>query len=242
MAGTQPARLPQTRFGFALVDVETTGLDLQHDRVIEIAVRLMDVDGTVTQDWSTLVHTRRDPGPVHIHGLTADHLADAPTFAQLAPELARLLDGRILVAHNAEFDWGFLSREAARVGMTLPVSERLCTVNLARRLHIDAPNFKLSTLASHWGVDVGTAHQASDDVATLAEVLRFCLAEAGQQGAALPLEPCEMPSGLGWTLRRQLARLRRPAPAAPAYRRSAPARSGASPANAERVSATRRSD
>lgn len=195
------------RCGFAVVDVETTGLDPDKHRVIEVALTQVSVDGEVTREFSTLVRTRGETGPVHIHGLTPEHLADAPTFRQIADELAQLLEGRILVAHNAAFDWDFLSREAARAGVSLPVSERLCTVNLARCLAITAPNYKLTTLAEHWGIDAGTSHRASDDVATLVGVLRHCLSEAGRQGAGLPLETCAPPSGAKWWVRRQLGRV-----------------------------------
>ena len=197
---------PAPRFGFALVDAETTGLDATHHRVIEIAVTLVDAAGSVEREWTSLVHVDGETGPVHIHGLTPEHLKDAPTFRQLLPELTELLRGRILVAHNAAFDWGFLSYEAARCGVKLPVSERLCTVNLARQLRIDSPNYKLATLAKHWNIDVGSAHRAQDDTRTLVHILRHCLDEAGRQGAALPLEECHPPVGRSWQLRRRLAR------------------------------------
>ena len=196
------------RLGFAVVDVETTGLNADRHRVIEVAVTQVNGAGEVTAEWSSLVRTQGDTGPVHIHGLTAEHVREAPAFSDLAPKLAELLSDRILVAHNAEFDWAFLCREAARVGLDLPVSERLCTVRLAQQLKIDTPNYKLATLAEHWGIDAGTAHRAADDVRTLAQVLSYCLQEAGRQGAPLPLESCEPPTSLKWKAIRTLAHLR----------------------------------
>lgn len=195
---------PPIRRGFAVVDVETTGLDATSHRVIEIAVALVDVTGAVEREWSSLVRVKGDTGPVHIHGLTTAHLAQSPSFRQILPTLCELLDGRILVAHNAEFDWGFLSHEAARAGGALPVQERLCTVHLARRLNTDATNYKLSTLAAHWKIDPGTAHRAEDDVRTLVNVLGRCLDEAARQQAVLPLEECAAPEGLKWRIIRAL--------------------------------------
>lgn len=181
---------PATRRGFAVVDVETTGLDPSKHRVIEVAVTQVSPDGEVEQAWSSLVFTWGSTGPVHIHGLTRAMLFDAPTFAEVMPTLRQLLDGRILVAHNAAFDWLFLATEAARARSALPVEERLCTVNLARALAIPATNLKLSTLADHWGIDPGRSHRAADDVATLVQVLVRCLDESGRQSAPLPLEAC----------------------------------------------------
>lgn len=212
MPAVPPA--PAQRGGFAVVDVETTGLDPEKHRVIEVAVTQVDPSGAVEREWSSLLHPRGDTGPVHIHGLTRDHLKDAPTFPEVAPVIRELLADRILVAHHAAFDWAFLAHEAARAGVDLPVEERLCTVNLARNLAVPTVNLKLATLAEFWHIDPGRAHRAADDVRVLVEVLRRCLDEAGRQGASLPLEACHPPSGLRWRLRFQVARWSSRGPAA----------------------------
>lgn len=201
--------VPASRRGFAVVDVETSGLDPRRHRVIEVAVTQLDPAGQVEAVWSSLIHARGGTGPEHIHGLSSADTHDAPRFAEVAAHLRDLLDGRVLVAHNAAFDWAFLACEAARAGVRLPVSERLCTVNLARGLEIPATNLKLGTLAEHFAVPVGQAHRAPDDVRVLVEVLRRCLAEAGRQGRPLPLEPCHPVSGWRWWLRSLPSRLRR---------------------------------
>lgn len=198
---------PALRFGFAVVDVETTGLDPAQHRIIEIAVTLVSAAGVIEREWSSLVHVDGDTGPVHIHGLTPQHLVGAPTFPELLPVLSELLANRILVAHNAEFDWNFLAYEAARAGSKLPVEERLCTVHLARQLQISSPNYKLATLAKHWQIDPGNAHRAEDDVRTLVKILDHCLSEAAQQGAALPLEACHHPRLSRWRIRRWFNRI-----------------------------------
>lgn len=188
---------PPPRLGFAVVDVETSGLDPARHRVIEVAVTQLGPRGQVQRTWSTLLRPRGGTGPVHVHGLTREHLADAPRFTEVAEELRTLLRGRILVAHNAAFDWAFLAHEAARARTTLPVSERLCTVTLARALDIPSRNLRLGTLADHWNIPVDQAHRAADDVRVLVEVLRRCLDEAGRQRLPLPLELCE-PVGRWW--------------------------------------------
>ncbi len=119
-----PTAYPQ---GYAVVDVETTGLSA-HDRIVSAAVYRLDARGEVEDHWYTLVNPQRDPGPVWIHGLTADVLESAPLFADVAAEFSARLDGRVLVAHNAFFDWSMIAREYARSERTAPVRQRLCTI------------------------------------------------------------------------------------------------------------------
>ena len=79
--------------GWAVVDVETSGLDPTKHRVIEVAVTQLSPAGVVESEWSTLVRARGGTGPVHIHGLTDHDLRDAPTFAEVAGTLRGLLEG-----------------------------------------------------------------------------------------------------------------------------------------------------
>lgn len=199
---------PSVRRGFAVVDVETSGLDPTKHRIIEVAVTQLNPAGHVESEWSTLVRPRGGTGPVHIHGLTGDDVRDAPRFDEVAETLRELLDGRILVAHNAEFDWAFLAHEAARAHTTFPVAERLCTVTLARQLDIPSRNLRLGTLAEHWNIPVTQAHRAADDVRVLVEILRRCLDEAGSQHVRLPLESC-CPAARWWRVRGFAHRVRR---------------------------------
>src|ERR1700722_7974419 len=89
--------------GFAVVDVETTGLFPARDRVVEVAVVHLDPDARVTGAFSTLIDPRRDVGPTHVHGIRASDVTGAPTFPVAAETIRRLLAGRVFVAHNARF-------------------------------------------------------------------------------------------------------------------------------------------
>lgn len=153
-----PAAYPQ---GYAVVDVETTGL-ARDDRIISAAVYRLDARGEVEDHWYTLVNPQRDPGPVWIHGLTSDVLRDAPLFPDVAEEFAARLDGRVLVAHNAVFDWQMIAREYARAEREAPVRQRLCTIALSKALDLPLPNHKLESLAAHFGVVQQRAHHALD--------------------------------------------------------------------------------
>ncbi|MFE4665696.1 TerD family protein [Streptomyces sp. NPDC056716] len=175
---------------WALVDVETSGLRPGQDRVLSLAVITLDGNGRQTGEFSTLLDPGCDPGPVHIHGLTSARLAGAPTFEEIAPQVGALLSSRVLVAHNAQFDYDFLAHEFARVRSWVPVSRRLCTMALNRLVGPATPDFKLGTLAAHYGVRQERAHDARDDVRVLSGVLRGSLGAAERLGLPLPLLTC----------------------------------------------------
>ncbi|MDX3074451.1 DEDDh family exonuclease [Streptomyces sp. NPDC088354] len=175
--------------GYAVVDVETTGLG-RDDRIVSAAVYRLDARGEVQDHWYSPVNPQRDPGPVWIHGLTSDMLADAPLFGEIAEELAARLAGRVFVAHNAVFDWSMLSREFARARTVAPVEHRLCTIVLSKELGLPLPNHKLGSLAAHYGVVQQRAHHALDDARVLAEVFRPSLHQAAAGGLRLPLHAC----------------------------------------------------
>ncbi|MEU2295912.1 TerD family protein [Streptomyces antibioticus] len=182
--------LPDYFHDWALVDVETSGLRPGRDRVLSLAVLTLDARGNRSGEFSTLLNPGCDPGPVHIHGLTPARLAGAPTFEDVAPRVGALLRGRVLVAHNAQFDYDFLAHEFAHVRSWVPVSRRLCTLALNRLVGPATPDLKLGTLAAHYGVRQEKAHDAQDDVRVLSGILRGSLGAAEQLGLALPLLEC----------------------------------------------------
>ncbi|MFE4702323.1 DEDDh family exonuclease [Streptomyces sp. NPDC001935] len=181
-----PAAYPQ---GYAVVDVETTGL-ARDDRIISAAVYRLDARGEVEDHWYTMVNPERDPGPVWIHGLTSEMLEGAPLFHEVAEEFAARLAGRVLVAHNAVFDWSMIAREYARAEREAPVRQRLCTIALSKELGLPLPNHKLESLAAHFGVVQQRAHHALDDARVLAEAFRPSLRAAAEGGVRLPLLEC----------------------------------------------------
>ncbi|MFB8208617.1 TerD family protein [Streptomyces sp. NPDC056010] len=175
---------------WALVDVETSGLIPRRDRVLSVAVVTIGADGRQTGEFSTLVNPGCDPGPVEVHGLTAERLLGAPAFEQVAERIGKMLNGRVLVAHNAQFDYDFLAYEFAHARMWLPVSQRLCTLALNRQVDPPTSDLKLGTLAAHYGVPQQHAHDALDDTRVLAGILRASLREAERLALPLPLVSC----------------------------------------------------
>ncbi|MBK5914685.1 3'-5' exonuclease family protein [Rhodocyclus purpureus] len=151
------------------IDLETTGANLANDRIIEIGLVEVDADGV--REWSSLVDPER-PIPEFISGLTgidSAMTATAPRFAELAPALAERLRGRLFVAHNARFDYGFLKREFARLGMSFR-AQSLCTVKLSRRLYPQFHRHSLEALLERHAINVDARHRALADARVLWEL------------------------------------------------------------------------
>lgn len=145
--------MPACLHRLALLDLETTGLSPVTDRITEIGVVLLD-HGQVTHCWSSLINPEQaiPPEIQWLTGLSAERLGRAPRFAQVWPMLSRLLAGRILVAHNARFDHGFLKAELRRIGER-HFTEVLCTAQLSRRLHPESGSHGLDALCLRHGLE-----------------------------------------------------------------------------------------
>ena len=175
--------------GWAVIDVETSGFRPGSARVISLAVLALDAEGHVEQSVVSLLNPGVDPGPTHIHGLTAEMLEDQPQFGEIVGDVVELVRGRTLVAHNVAFDYGFLTAEAELAGVELPIDSVMCTVELARRLELGTDNLRLETLAAHWGVTQRRAHDAFDDAVVLTNVLAAALQRARERDVWLPVRP-----------------------------------------------------
>ncbi|MGH8765786.1 MAG: 3'-5' exonuclease, partial [Burkholderiales bacterium] len=130
----------------AIVDVETTGAHPAWDRVTEIAV-VEVAQGDVVSEWSTLVNpgTSIPPAIQALTGITNAMVEDAPAFEDIAAGIYERLDGRVFVAHNARFDYGFLRHEFERAGLRFQ-AKTLCTVKLSRRLYPQHARHNLDSL------------------------------------------------------------------------------------------------
>jgi DNA polymerase-3 subunit epsilon len=175
--------------GWAVVDVETSGFRPGSARVVSIAALALGDDGNVERSLYTLLNPGVDPGPTHVHGLTAEMLDGQPRFGDIVDDLIEVLHGRTLVAHNVGFDYAFLAAEAELIGAELPIDSAMCTVELARRLELGTENLRLETLAAHWGITQMRPHDALDDALVLAQILKPVLVRARERRVWLPLRP-----------------------------------------------------
>lgn len=186
--------------GYAVVDVETTGLfSGGHDRVVEVAVIQVSPTGLVEGSWATLVNPQRDLGSQRIHGIRASDVLTAPTFAQVAGTLARLLAGRVFVAHNASFDRRFLQSEFGALGHDVPLVDEmtLCTMRWSSVLLPHAPR-SLAGCCGSAGIVLDDAHEALADATATAALLQYYLHAAGMPQAGDSRQPLAGPAAPSW--------------------------------------------
>ncbi len=172
---------PLAHSPLVVIDTETTGLSpaLGH-RVVEVAAVRLE-GWKITGVVNSLVNPGRpmDPGATRVNGIYDEDLVDEPPFAAVAADLAQLIDGALLVAHNAHFDAAFLGMEYDLLNPISPMiaprpaiaNPWLCTLQLARRLFYFDRN-SLSQVARNLGVPMGRSHRALNDVHTTIGILK----------------------------------------------------------------------
>ena len=147
----------------AFVDLETTGATATIDRITEIGIVEVDADGTV-REWQQLVNpgVRIPPFIEQLTGISNDMVAEAPPFEAVAAETLKRLEGRLFIAHNARFDYGFLKNEFKRLGHTFraPV---VCTVKLSRALFPEHRRHNLDSLIERHQLQADARHRALAD-------------------------------------------------------------------------------
>jgi len=202
----EPFGAPLPEVPFAVVDVETTGgASWRGHRIIEIGI--VEVrGGRIVDEFQTLINPGHavPPSIVALTGITTDMVRQAPYFDHLADAIHGRLAGRVFVAHNATFDWGFVSAELTRAASDVPGVPRLCTVRMARRLATGLRRRNLDVLTRHFGIEIQGRHRAYGDALATARVLIRLLDEASGRG----IEDLET---LRWYLRRRRQRKRRDA-------------------------------
>ncbi len=161
-----------------VLDTETTGLEPeQGHRIIEIGCIELLNRRPSGRSYHQYINPQRDldPGAVDVHGLTADFLADKPTFAEIVDDFVEFASGAELVIHNAPFDIGFINHEFRMLQPRRDDIESLCAVLdslvLARKLHPGQRN-SLDALCKRYSVDNSRRelHGALLDAQLLAEV------------------------------------------------------------------------
>lgn len=168
---------------FAVVDIETTGGSPANSRMVEIGVVITNGQEVIEQYQTLLNPGRHIPrNVVMIHGITDDMVADAPYFEDIADELFELLQGKVFVAHNASFDFGFVKKELQAVGYDFS-PKKICSVRFARRLEKGLKSYSLKSLAAHYQVVNPHAHRALADAATTAEIFHRLLAKSEAEKA-----------------------------------------------------------
>ncbi len=147
----------------AFIDLETTGATATHDRITEIGIIEVDADGSV-REWQQLVNPGILISPFieQLTGISNEMVAGAPPFGAIAAETMKRLEGRLFIAHNARFDYGFLKSEFKRLDIVFRASV-LCTVKLSRALFPEHRRHNLDSLIERHSLQAAARHRALAD-------------------------------------------------------------------------------
>jgi DNA polymerase III epsilon subunit len=161
---------------FVVIDVETTGLKPEGDRVCEVgAIRM--VGGKETGRFHTLINPGM-PMPAEAqktHGISDQMVETAPGFSAIAEELRKFMSASVLVAQNAEFDVSFLNAEFARAGMAKLAMPALDTILLARKVRPGLPSYNLDSLARQFQLKFNSRHRSIGDCEVTGAVFWKCV-------------------------------------------------------------------
>jgi DNA polymerase-3 subunit epsilon len=177
---------PLSELSYVVVDTETTGgRSWLNDRITEIAAVVVR-GGEIVEVYETLVNPQRSIPPfiTALTNITWDMVKDAPVFEQVAPDVMRVLEGNIFVAHNATFDWRFLTNELTRATGRQLRGRRLCTVKLARKVLPQLPRRSLDHVARYYGVTIRNRHRAGGDAIATAHCLIRMVSDLADRGCA----------------------------------------------------------
>ena len=169
----------QAKYGFnpdqkyTVVDIETTGGRKTHHRITEIAAIKVQ-NGKVIDKWHSLLNPeKRIPNNiVRLTGITNEMVAESPKFLEVADSLSDFFEDTIFVAHNASFDYGFISEAYKAIGKRFRMP-KFCTVVGMRRYYKGLKSYSLGSLAKHFSIDLVNHHRTMDDAEATVELLRL---------------------------------------------------------------------
>lgn len=157
---------------FAVLDVETTGLSPNRDRIVEFAVVRVDRRGDIVDEITSRVNPEGPVGATHIHGIRAEDVIGKPAFRDVAPTIAATLRGLPIVAHNAKFDLAFLRAEFRAAGWDLPWLAAYCTLDASFNYMPRLDRRRLSDCCWAVGTSLSDAHSALGDARATSGLLR----------------------------------------------------------------------
>jgi len=173
------ARLELARVPLVVFDLETTGLDHRQDWIVEIGAQKL-VGDQVVDEFDTMIDPERDmpESAQKVTGITPDMLVGKPKIREVLPEFFQFIEGCILVAHNANFDMGFIRHHAGLLGVEFQWPA-FCTLKMARELLPDLKRKNLDTLAEHYGLTFESRHRSIGDVKVTVSVLQELMNHEG---------------------------------------------------------------
>lgn len=170
---------------FAVVDFETTGLNPESDRIVQLAAVIVNGNGDITDSFDTIVKpespSEYQHGAEHIHGISAEQVSNGMPLRIALQKLWDISADNVFTAHNAQFDLGFLHAESERVGIKGRVEIHIDTLELSRRIS-GADNTRrhnLFALCEHYGIERDKVHDAKSDATATAQLLMHLMKELG---------------------------------------------------------------
>ncbi|SCZ76860.1 PolC-type DNA polymerase III [Acidaminobacter hydrogenoformans] len=169
---------------FVVFDIETTGLNPKHDKIIEIAAVRIE-GGQITETFSALVdpHEPLSEKIKELTGIEDEQLTGQPGIEEILPRFLEFARGAVLVAHNAGFDTGFVREACSQLGYPYDMTS-VDTLGLSRLLLKDLKRHRLNMVAKHLGVKLENHHRALDDATATAEVFLKLVARLREEGVS----------------------------------------------------------
>jgi DNA polymerase III subunit epsilon len=165
----------QSSYGqFVVLDVETTGLNPEVHRILEISLVSVS-NGEVTEAWSTYLNPEGPVGKTEIHGITDAAVQSSPKFREVVEEISKRTDGVAIVAHNARFDLAFLRSEFERAGYKSPWLPSICTLSASNYYQPHLARRRLADCCDDIGVKIENAHSATGDAIATAQLFHYYL-------------------------------------------------------------------
>ena len=179
------AQLGMRNVSFAVVDFETTGLNPETDRIVQLAAVIVNGEGHIVDSFDTIVKPESPAeyqhGAEHIHGISAEQVSSGMPLRQALEQLWSISAGNVFTAHNASFDLGFLHAESERVGIEGQVEIHIDTLELSRRTAgtDTTRRHNLFALCEHYGIERDQVHDAKSDATATAQLLMHLIKELG---------------------------------------------------------------
>lgn len=171
---------------FAVVDFETTGINPETDRVIQVAAIVINGEGEIVESFDTVVRPESPAqythGAEHVHGISAEQVAQGMPLREALEKVWTISEGNVFTAHNAKFDINFLHAESQRVGLENKIDTYVDTLALARKTDQERTRkHSLQALCEHYGISHENAHEAKSDATATAELLIHLMREMDVQ-------------------------------------------------------------
>ena len=170
---------------FAVVDFETTGLNPETDRIVQLAAIIVNGEGDIVDSFDTIVKPESPAeyqhGAEHIHGISAEQVSSGMPLRKALEQLWSINAGHVFTAHNAPFDLGFLHAESKRVGIEGAIESHIDTLELSRRTTgtDSTRRHNLFALCEHYGIERDQVHDAKSDATATAQLLIHLIKELG---------------------------------------------------------------